>query len=156
MKPCPSFVLSLSALFTVSLTLANVNAATPKTVAKPRIVVMTDIGGDPDDRQSMVRFLAYACDFDVEGLCTGFGWGHDKITRPNLIRDAVKAYGQVLPNLRKHRSDYPSAERLAGLIKDGDNRPVAVAGLAVLQTLHLRPANRPCSQRRWAHPSLLR
>jgi hypothetical protein len=49
---------------------------------KPRIVVMTDIGGDPDDMQSMVRFLLYSCDFDVEGLCTGFGHGHYKKTRP--------------------------------------------------------------------------
>ncbi|HCO95145.1 MAG TPA: hypothetical protein DIU00_14530, partial [Phycisphaerales bacterium] len=53
-------------------------------VDKPRIVVMTDIGGDPDDRQSMVRFLLYTCDFDVEGLCTGFGHGHYKTTRPEL------------------------------------------------------------------------
>ena len=89
--------------------------------AKARIVVMTDIGGDPDDRQSIVRFLLYACDFDVEGLCTGFGWGHDKVTRPELIRDAVNAYGKVLPNLRKHREDYPSREKLTGLIKDGHN-----------------------------------
>lgn len=82
---------------------------------------MTDIGGDPDDRQSMVRFLLYACDFDVEGLCTGFGHGHDRTTRPELIRAAVDAYGEVLPNLREHRSDYPSREQLAGLIKDGHN-----------------------------------
>ena len=43
---------------------------------KPRVVVMTDIGGDPDDTQSMVRFLLYACDFEVEGLGAGFGHGH--------------------------------------------------------------------------------
>ena len=86
---------------------------------KPRIVVMTDIGGDPDDRQSMVRFLLYCCDFDVEGLCTGFGHGHYEVTRPELIRDAVAAYGKVLPNLHKHRPDYPSHERLLSLIKDG-------------------------------------
>lgn len=92
-----------------------------QTDAKARIVVMTDIGGDPDDRQSMVRFLVYACDFDVEGLCTGFGHGHDKVTRPELIRDAVNAYGKVLPNLRKHRSGYPSHAQLVGLIKDGHN-----------------------------------
>jgi hypothetical protein len=89
--------------------------------AKARIVVMTDIGGDPDDRQSMVRFLLYACDFEVEGLCTGFGHGHYEVTRPELIRDAVDAYGKVLQNLRKHRSDYPSHRELAGLIKDGHN-----------------------------------
>jgi hypothetical protein len=88
---------------------------------KARLVVMTDIGGDPDDLQSMVRFLLYSCDFEVEALCTGFGHGHYETTRPDLIRDAVDAYGKVLPNLRKHRPDYPSHERLASLIKDGHN-----------------------------------
>jgi len=87
--------------------------------AKHRYVLMTDIGGDPDDMQSMVRFLLYACDYQVEGLLTGLGWGHDRNTRPELIRERVEAYGQVVGNLRKHRPDYPSAERLLGLIKDG-------------------------------------
>ena len=58
---------------------------------------MTDVGGDPDDEQSIIRFLLYACDFDVEGLCTGFGHGHYQVTHPELIRKAVDAYGQVLP-----------------------------------------------------------
>ncbi len=90
-------------------------------VNKPRMVIMTDIGGDPDDRQSMVRFVLYSCDFDVEGLCTGFGHGHYEKTRPDLIREIVDAYGKVLPNLRKHRADYPSREHLISLIKDGHN-----------------------------------
>ncbi len=82
---------------------------------------MTDIGGDPDDQQSMVRFLLYGCDFEVEGLCTGFGHGHYQNTRPDLIHKAVEAYGEVLPNLRKHRPDFPPYERLKSLIKDGHN-----------------------------------
>ncbi|HSW46762.1 MAG TPA: nucleoside hydrolase-like domain-containing protein [Phycisphaerae bacterium] len=89
--------------------------------AKNRIVVMTDIGGDPDDRQSLVRFLLHACDFKVEGLCTGFGWGHYKDTRPDLIREAIKAYGEAVPNLRRHRSDYPDEAALLRLVKDGHN-----------------------------------
>ncbi|MBN2270343.1 MAG: DUF1593 domain-containing protein, partial [Sedimentisphaerales bacterium] len=88
---------------------------------KHRLVVMTDIGGDPDDEQSIVRFLLYSCDFDVEGLCTGFGHGHYQNTHPELIRKAVEAYGKVVGNLRKHRPDYPSAEGLIALIKDGHN-----------------------------------
>lgn len=88
---------------------------------KPRLVVLTDIGGDPDDMQSMVRFLLYACDFEVEGLCTGFGHGHYKDTRPDLIWKMVEAYGMVLPNLRNHRPSYPSREHLMGLVKDGHN-----------------------------------
>ena len=102
----------------------NAEGASPISVpseAKMRLVVMTDIGGDPDDRQSMIRFLLYSCDFEVEGLCTGLGHGHYQQTRPDLIHAAVDAYGKVLPNLRKHRRDYPSYERLKGLIKDGHN-----------------------------------
>lgn len=95
--------------------------ASDREEAKARIVVMTDIGGDPDDRQSMVRFLLYSCDFDVEGLCTGFGHGHYEVTHPELIRQAVDAYGNVLPNLRKHRPGYPPYELLKSLIKDGHN-----------------------------------
>jgi hypothetical protein len=113
-----------AALFVCILMPANADAGPPDRVpadAKARIVVMTDIGGDPDDRQSMVRFLLYACDFDVEGICTGFGWGHYQVTHPELIRNAVDAYGQVLPNLRKHRADYPLREELTDLIKDGHN-----------------------------------
>jgi hypothetical protein len=114
----------LAALLLTAVSCPNANGASPTAVpdeAKARIVVMTDIGGDPDDRQSMVRFLLHACDFDVEGLCTGFGHGHYEQTRPELIREAVDAYGKVLANLRKHRADYPSHEQLRSLIKDGHN-----------------------------------
>jgi len=111
-------------LVAMSTSLVRVDAASPLSVPdhdKARIVVMTDIGGDPDDRQSLVRFLLHACDFEVEGLCTGFGWGHYEKTRPDLIREAIEAYGEVLPSLRKHRHDYPSKETLLGLVKDGHN-----------------------------------
>jgi len=37
-------------------------------VAKNRVVVLTDIANEPDDQMSMVRFLVYSNDFDVEGL----------------------------------------------------------------------------------------
>ena len=87
--------------------------------ARHRYVLMTDIGGDPDDMQSMVRFLLYACDIEVEAMCTGLGWGHDRDTRPELIRERVEAYGKVVNNLRKHRPDYPSERTLLDLIKDG-------------------------------------
>ncbi len=90
-------------------------------MSKPHVVVMTDIGGDPDDQQSLVRFLLHSCDFEVEGLCTGFGHGQYRQTRPDLMRKVIGAYGQVVANLREHRRDYPSAERLMRLMKDGCN-----------------------------------
>ena len=34
----------------------------------PRLAVLTDIGGDPDDQQSMIRLMVYANEFDIELL----------------------------------------------------------------------------------------
>ena len=36
-----------------------------------RVLIETDAGGDPDDEQSLVRFLLYCNEWDVEGIiCT--------------------------------------------------------------------------------------
>jgi hypothetical protein len=35
---------------------------------KPRLLVLTDVGADPDDQQSLVRLMLYANEFGVEGL----------------------------------------------------------------------------------------
>ena len=37
-------------------------------VARPRVIVLTDIANEPDDQMSMVRFLVYSNGYDVEGL----------------------------------------------------------------------------------------
>ena len=69
---------------------------------KPRVIVLTDISNEPDDEQSLVRFLAYANEFDVEGLvATTSTWLKNK-TREDLIRRSIKAYGEVYSNLIKH------------------------------------------------------
>ncbi len=33
-----------------------------------RLIIETDAGGDPDDEQSLVRFLLYTSEWDVEGV----------------------------------------------------------------------------------------
>ena len=40
---------------------------------KARIIVTTDITNEPDDQESLVRLLAYANDFDIEGLIGSTG-----------------------------------------------------------------------------------
>ena len=39
-----------------------------ETLAKPRVIVLTDITNEPDDEQSVVLFLCYTNEFNVEGL----------------------------------------------------------------------------------------
>ena len=78
---------------------------------KIRVVVLTDIANEPDDQMSMVRFLVYSNQFDVEGLvATTSTWMRNRV-RPDVIRTLIDAYEQVQPNLLKHQSGFPSGRR---------------------------------------------
>jgi hypothetical protein len=35
---------------------------------KQRVFVLTDITNEPDDQESLVRFLVYANEYDIEGI----------------------------------------------------------------------------------------
>lgn len=87
--------------------------------ARPRVIVLTDISNEPDDEESLVRFLVYSNEYDVEGIiATTSVWLRDRV-RPDIIRETVRAYGQVQPNLLKHAAGFPAAESLLKLVKSG-------------------------------------
>ena len=86
---------------------------------KPRVIVLTDITNEPDDEESMVRFLVYSNEYDVEGLiATTSVWLRDKV-RPENIRERIEAFGQVRDRLLKHAADYPRAGHLLSVTKSG-------------------------------------
>ncbi|HBE67798.1 MAG TPA: hypothetical protein DDW52_06585 [Planctomycetaceae bacterium] len=91
---------------------------------RPRLAVLTDIGGDPDDTQSLVRLLVYANQFRIEALVASAsgtrGELKEAVTRPDLIRQVVQAYRKVLPNLKKHEPHWPEAEQLLKVIRSGN------------------------------------
>ncbi len=91
---------------------------------RPRLLVLTDIGGDPDDQQSMVRLMVYTNEFEMEGLIASAsgipGELKEAITRPDLIRDIVEAYGRVRPQLLRHAAGWPRTEDLLRVIKSGN------------------------------------
>jgi hypothetical protein len=87
--------------------------------ARSRVVVLTDISNEPDDEMSLVRFLVYANEFEVEGLiATTSVWLRDKL-RADLILQTVKAFGEVQPNLARHAPGFPPAEQLLKVIAAG-------------------------------------
>jgi len=92
----------------------------------PRLVVLTDIGGDPDDQQSLIRLMLYSNEFEIEGfVATASGTPgelKEAVTRPDLIRQIVEAYGQVQPNLARHATGYPPVDTLLARIKSGNPR----------------------------------
>ena len=89
-----------------------------------RVIVETDIGGDADDQASLVRFLLYSNEWDVEaiiadrsarafhrdgardhkGLHAKDGW--------ELAKRYVEAYGRVYTNLAIHKPNYPRPDVL--------------------------------------------
>ena len=91
---------------------------------RPRLVVLTDIGGDPDDQQSLIRLMLYSNEFDIEGLIASAsgtpGELKQAVTKPELIREIVEAYGTVRPNLVRHAEGYFEATALLERIHSGN------------------------------------
>lgn len=87
--------------------------------AKRRVIVLTDIENEPDDTQSMVRFLVYSNNWDVEALIATTSVHQREKTASESIRKLVRAYGQVRENLLKHEPGYPTEQYLLSIVRDG-------------------------------------
>ncbi|WP_026475699.1 nucleoside hydrolase-like domain-containing protein [Alkaliflexus imshenetskii] len=86
---------------------------------KPRVIVLTDIENEPDDAQSLVRFLLYSNHFDVEGLIATTSTHLRNRTAEWRIQEIVQAFGKVRDNLNLHEPGFPSEEYLRSVIKSG-------------------------------------
>jgi hypothetical protein len=106
--------------FALLLLSANPAPATPAPPAeRPRVIVLSDIGNEPDDSESFVRFLLYADSFDVEGIvATTSASQRDKV-QPQLLRDRIDGYEKVRPNLLRHSAGYPTANALRAVLRAG-------------------------------------
>jgi hypothetical protein len=101
------------------LWLALVFFAAVVAAEKPRVFVLTDIENEPDDAQSMVRFLTYSNQFDVEALVATTSVHQRNKTAAWRIREIVEAYGKVQANLNLHEPGYPTVDYLRSLIDEG-------------------------------------
>lgn len=90
--------------------------------SKPRVFILSDISNEPDDAESLVRYLLYSNQFQTEGLvaCTST-WMKNKVC-PQDMREIVDGYEKVVENLNAHahpNDPYPSADYLRSVIKKG-------------------------------------
>lgn len=86
---------------------------------KSRLIVLTDIGADPDDTMSMVRLLLYSDEIDIQGLiATTSCWKKTSVS-PELIRQVIEAYAKVQPNLNRNEPVFPAADVLLQRLKSG-------------------------------------
>ncbi len=91
---------------------------------KPLLIVTTDIGGDPDDQQSLTRLLVYSNEFDIRGLIASASGtpgelGTDTV-KDQLIRDYIQAYAAVYDRLLEHATGYPNPDSLLARVKSGN------------------------------------
>ncbi|GAA3922774.1 nucleoside hydrolase-like domain-containing protein [Microbacterium invictum] len=116
--------------------------ATRSRAARPRTIVTAD--PELDDLNSMIRFLLYSNDVEIEGLVyasSRYHWRGDgegaeyflpdrEYDRPQtswrwapgerFIDDAVDAYAQVHENLVVHDPRYPSPDTLRSVVRMGN------------------------------------
>ncbi|PIG82398.1 cellulose-binding protein [Aspergillus arachidicola] len=98
---------------------------------KPRVFVLSDISNEPDDSESLVRYLTYSNQFQTEGLVATTSTWLKNETDPDAMLDIIDAYEKVVDNLNHHApadSQYPSAEQMRSLVRAGS----PVYGMAAL------------------------
>ena len=127
------FPLFLILIIDCTVTLKSVKADNPAN-KKLRVMITTDfppIGvvksgdnvpntmkSDPDDMQSMVRFLLYANEFEIEGLIATAGTFAMTAEKKNIL-EVIDRYEKVYDNLKSHDSGYPTAEYLRKVTFEG-------------------------------------
>lgn len=73
---------------------------------------------DPDDMQSMIRFLLYANEFDIEGLIASAGTFAMEAHKKNIL-GVLDQYERVYENLKKHDPEYPTPDYLRSVTYEG-------------------------------------
>ncbi len=92
-----------------------------------RLIIETDAGGDPDDEQSLVRFLTYANEWEIEGIIANQPHArpgenlNPERTGLGIVRRLIQAYSQCYSNLVQHDPRYPRPERLLERTVSGSN-----------------------------------
>jgi len=88
-------------------------------IGKPRVVVISDIGNEPDDQMSLARLLLYANELDIEAMIATTSTWQKAAVHPETMHALIQAYGQVRANLLKHASGWPATEELEGRVYAG-------------------------------------
>lgn len=85
----------------------------------PRVIVISDIGNEPDDQMSLVRLLLYSNELDIEALIASTSTWQKTALHPETMHTLIAAYREVRANLLLHAPGWPTAEDLDGRVASG-------------------------------------
>ncbi|MBQ2950556.1 MAG: DUF1593 domain-containing protein [Prevotella sp.] len=141
----------------LSLFLLNMTmTAKTKDSSRLRVIVTTD--GEIDDECSLVRFLLYANEWDVEAIVTSssqYHWHGHNWAGDSWMDNVMKAYKAVYPNLLKHDKNYPSPEYLeshsylGNVEKEGEMEKETAGSNRIVEVLLDKSDNRPVWIQAW-------
>ncbi len=154
----------LGMLFTVLLACSVIFCADQSkgSSEKPRVIVTSD--GEIDDECSMVRFLLYANEWDIEGIVTSssqYHWQGHRWAGDDWIDPYLEAYAQVYPNLKKHDPAYPTPETLRertvlGNVKsEGEMDEITAGSQLIVKVLLDETDDRPVWLQAWGGPNTI-
>lgn len=93
---------------------------------KERVIILADMGHDPDDEQQIVHMLTTSNEMELEGLITQTGRffrpdppAKVKDLRPYLFHHLIDGYEKVYANLLLHDKDWPTPKYLHSIVKNG-------------------------------------
>lgn len=109
----------MKSILSAFLCFCSITFGFAQTTTKHRALVLTDIEADPDDAQSLIRFLLYANEWDVEGLIATTSIHQKTFVAPESIHKILDAYHEVHPNLLLHEKNFPGVEKLRTTVKKG-------------------------------------
>ncbi len=127
MKTAPHFRQKNLFALLVSLALTVFASGAPGPGTRPRLIVLTDIGHDPDDEQQVTHLLVCSNEVELEGLIPVTGrffrknpTDSTKWLMPHLLHGIIDGYAQVYPNLQLHATGWPTPEHLHEIVANGN------------------------------------
>ncbi len=94
-----------------------------------RLIILADMGNEPDEEQQMAHMLMCSNEFDLEGLIAVTGKylrpesksAFKQITHPELFTELIVAYSRVYNNLFLHADGWHSPEYLKSIVASGNS-----------------------------------
>lgn len=109
LRPVPFAILAAVTLLTMTTILT----------ARERMIILADMGNEPDEEQQMVHMLMSSNMFDLEGLIAVTGKYLRKDPQPELFHQLIDGYALVVENLKLHAEGWPSPSHLHGITATG-------------------------------------
>lgn len=96
-------------------------------LSKQRLIILADMGNEPDEEQQMIHMITCANEFELEGLIAVTGKyirpdhksEYQRVTHPELFVKIIDAYKKDLENLKKHADGWPEPDYLYSIVASG-------------------------------------